>query len=424
MPTSETTPTQLTAKLDNLRSGSRQIQSAEVNLTGTRKAHLLKVQGNNNVSKFYVQLAGGFNAKNDWLGQIQKGSFDSRRIRLAQNQNAPVVFSSARSELYVGQHCWQSTNSQLCLDQPVRVSKAQGNISFVTQNLDLGDFAAFMPEGLAMTGQLNGYAKASWVNGGHPKLDARLVTRKGELGLAAEDPQDPPTTLAYDELSVIAKSISEGLLFRVDVKTPDIGTGYANVIINPYQSSMPMHGEVAFNDVQLKVLKPFIQDVRSMSGTLALAGKVNGTLTQPQFTGEMRLKNGAISMISLPVNLTNVQVYSSIHQDMATIDGAFNSGQGVGLLKGSFDWKNAPRLQLNLKGDNLLVRQAPLITAIANPNLTLDMYPFDKRLSLKGSVDVPRARISMPETTAPVVNTSSDVRIVRQGQDPLSYNFV
>ena len=107
-----------------------------------------------------------------------KGSFDSRRIRLAQNQNAPVVFSSARSELYVGQHCWQSTNSQLCLDQPVRVSKAQGNISFVTQNLDLGDFAAFMPEGLAMTGQLNGYAKASWVNGGHPKLDARLVTRK------------------------------------------------------------------------------------------------------------------------------------------------------------------------------------------------------------------------------------------------------
>ncbi len=42
LPTSETTPTQLTAKLNNLRSGNREIQSAEVNLTGTRKAHLLK----------------------------------------------------------------------------------------------------------------------------------------------------------------------------------------------------------------------------------------------------------------------------------------------------------------------------------------------------------------------------------------------
>ncbi|MDW7564013.1 hypothetical protein RZN37_31350, partial [Klebsiella pneumoniae] len=110
-----------------------------------------------------------------------------------------------------------------------------------------------------------------------------------------------------------------------------------NVIINPYQSSMPMHGEVAFNDVQLKVLKPFIQDVRSMSGTLALAGKVNGTLTQPQFTGEMRLKNGAISMISLPVNLTNVQVYSSIHQDMTTINKKKKRGKGKKKEKNNFN---------------------------------------------------------------------------------------
>jgi translocation and assembly module TamB len=43
-----------------------------VNLTGTRKAHLLKVQANNNVSKFYVQLAGGFNQNNDWLGKFKK----------------------------------------------------------------------------------------------------------------------------------------------------------------------------------------------------------------------------------------------------------------------------------------------------------------------------------------------------------------
>lgn len=88
--------------------------------------------------------------------------------------------------------------------------------------------------------------------------------------------------------------------------------------------------------------------------------------------------------------------------------------------KEMFEHKECTASTVKLKIDNLLVRQAPLITAIANPNLTLDMYPFDKRLSLKGSVDVPRARISMPETTAPVVNTSSDVRIVRQGQDPLA----
>ncbi|NIE94926.1 hypothetical protein F3J02_00255 [Acinetobacter sp. Tr-809] len=420
LPTSETTPTQLTATLDQLRNGNREIEHATLNLAGTRKAHLLKIESKNRQSNFYVQLAGGFNPKNDWLGLIQKGSFKSHNINLVQNQNAPIIYTTAQQELYVGQHCWQSANSQLCLDQAARISKEKGSFSFITKNLDLKDFTAFMPEGLAVTGQLNGYAKASWAQGSHPKLDARLVTRKGEIGLAADDPQDPATTVTYDELSVIAKSISEGLLLRVDMKTPDIGTGYANVIINPYQANMPMRGEVAFDDVQLKVFKPFIKDVRSMSGTLALAGKMNGTLTQPEFVGEMRLKNGAISMISLPVNLSNIQLYSSIRQQSASIDGAFNSGQGVGRLKGNFDWKNDPHLNLTLKGDNLLVRQAPMITAIVEPDLTLDVYPFNQRLSLKGTIDIPRARISMPESSATVVNLSPDVRVVQQGQDLLA----
>ncbi|MCU4356862.1 translocation/assembly module TamB domain-containing protein [Acinetobacter ursingii] len=420
LPTSDTTPTSLKATLDDLHRGGRQIQYAGITLSGTRKAHLVQLQGWNYYSKFYVQLAGGFNQNNDWLGQIQQGIFDSRRAVLKQQQNAAVIYSTGNQELFVGQHCWASQNSQLCLDQPLRVSKARGNLSVVTRDLDLNDFAAFMPEGLAITGKLNGYAKASWANGAQPKLDAQLITQNGEIGLAATDPQDPASTLSYDQLSVIAKSVSQGLLLRLDVKTPEIGTGYAKVIINPYQTPMPMNGEVAFDNVQLKVLKPFISDVRSMNGTLALAGKINGTLTQPQITGDLRLKNGSISMMSLPVNLTNIQLYSAIRQDNATINGAFNSGRGVGQLTGNIDWKNDPRVQLNLKGDNLLVRQAPLITAIVNPDVSMDAYPLSKRLIVNGKIDIPRALISMPEASEPVVAVSSDVRVVRDGQDQLA----
>ncbi|MGB8482157.1 MAG: translocation/assembly module TamB domain-containing protein [Acinetobacter bohemicus] len=420
LPTSELTPTLLTAKMESLRSGSREIRQGEISLAGTRKAHILKVQAENRISKFYVQLAGGFNAQNDWLGQIQKGDFDSLRARLVQRQNASVIYSSAKTELFVGAHCWSSQQSQLCFDQPIRVGKTKGNVSFITQNVDLNDFAAFMPEGLAITGKVNGYTKVAWAQGAKPKIDARLVTRNGVIGLAAEDPQDMGSTLSYNEIALIAKSVSEGLQVRLDVKTPEIGTGYANVIIDPYKDSKPMRGEVAFDQVQLKVFKPFIQDVRSLAGVLSFAGKISGTLTQPLFNGEMRLKDGAISMISLPVNLNNIQVYSSIREDHASINGAFNSGRGVGLLTGNVDWKNDPRIQLHLKGQNLLLRQAPLITAVVTPDVTLDVLPLSKKLTLNGKVEVPRALISMPEASAPVVNVSSDVRIVHEGQDQLA----
>ncbi len=50
----------------------------------------------------------------------------------------------------------------------------------------------------------------------------------------------------------------------------------------------------------------------------------------------MRRKNGSISMISLPVNLTNIQLYSAVRQNHATINGAFNSGRGVGKFTGRY----------------------------------------------------------------------------------------
>ncbi|TCM66484.1 autotransporter secretion inner membrane protein TamB [Acinetobacter calcoaceticus] len=420
LPTSDTVASSIKAQLDTLRAGDREIQYAAVTLSGTRKAHLLQLQGWNYYSKFYVQFAGGFNAQNDWLGQVQKGEFDSVRAHLLQNQNAPIIFNSAKSELYVGQHCWSSKDSKLCFDQPIHVSQAKGNLSFVTNNLDLKDFAAFMPEGLAMTGKLNGYAKASWAQGAKPKIDARLVTRNGEIGLAAADPDDAASTMNYDEASFIAKSINDKLLLRMDLKAPNIGTGYANVVVNPYAENKTMNGEVAFNEVQLKILKPFIADVRSMDGTLSLAGKIGGTLTQPVFDGEMRLKNGAISMISLPVNLTNLQVYSSIRQNSASINGAFNSGSGVGLLTGNIDWKNDPRINLHLKGDKLVIRQAPLVTAVVDTDIEVEALPMSKRLTVNGKIEIPRALISMPEPSATVVNVSPDVRIVKQGQDQLA----
>jgi translocation and assembly module TamB len=420
LPTSETVPSKMVAQMETLRSGNREIQHAGITLSGTRKAHLLQLQAWNYYSKFYVQFAGGFNAQNDWLGQVQKGEFDSVRAHLLQQQHAPIIFNASKTELYVGQHCWLSQQSQLCFDQPIRASQKHGNVSFVTKNLDLNDFAAFMPEGLALTGKLNGYAKASWAQGQQPKLDAKLVTRNGQIGIAAEDPNDPSTSMNYDEASIIAKSIKDGLLLRTDLKAPNVGTGYASVVINPYVAAKPMRGEVAFNEVQLKILKPFIADVRKLDGTLSLAGKINGTLTQPLFDGEMRLKNGEISMISLPVNLNNIQLYTSIRQDVATINGAFNSGRGVGKITGSVDWKNDPHVQMRLTGDKLLIRQAPLITAIVDTDMELDALPLSKKITVKGKVDVPRALISMPESSATVVNVSPDVRIVKEGQNQLA----
>lgn len=417
LPTSETTPSTLKAELTNLNYGNRQIQYGGLTLSGTRSSHIVSLQAWNRYSKFYVQLAGGFNANNDWLGQIQKGTFDSVRAVLNQQSNANVVYRTGTQQLYIGEHCWASNQSKLCFDKPVQISPTSGDVSFVANNLNLNDFSAFMPSGLAMTGEVDGYAKAHWSEGHKPNIDASIIAKNGQIGVASDDPDDPATTTSYQQMSLIAKSVTEGLLMRFDVKTANIGNGYASVVINPYDQNLPMQGELAFSNVDLKFLKPFIQDVRSIGGTLDFAGKVGGTLSKPLATGDLRLKDGSISMISMPVNLTNIQMYSAVRQNQATIMGIFNSGPGTGKIDGFVNWANDLHVQLKVQGDNLLVKQTPLVTALVNTKVDLDIYPMSRSVVVNGKIDIPRAIINMPETSPDVINVSSDARVVHSGDD-------
>lgn len=417
LPTSETTPSQLQADMENLSYGDRQIQYGAVTISGTPKSHLVSVQGKNKYSKLYVQLNGGFNEQHDWFGQIQKGNFDSLRAMLKQQQNANVSFKAATKQLYIGQHCWASNQSQLCFDQPIEVSPEHGNLSFIANHLNLSDFAAFMPGGLAMTGELNGYAKAGWDKNKAPHLDAKIIAQNGRIGITSDDPDDIATTTSYQQLSVLARTVTDGLQLRADVKTQNIGNGYASVTIDPSKDQLPMQGEAAFSQVDLQFLKPFIADARRISGTLDFAAKINGTVSQPLVTGDLRLKDGAISMISLPVNLNNIQMYSSIRQDQASIMGVFNSGPGLGKIDGQVSWRDDPHIQLKVEGENLLVKQMPLATALVSPVMNIDIYPTKQSVSVKGAVAIPRAIINMPETSPDVINVSSDARIVRGGDD-------
>ncbi|OUY07085.1 translocation/assembly module TamB domain-containing protein [Acinetobacter populi] len=414
---------QMVMHLQNLRSGERGIDDAKLELQGTRAAHLLKIQGQNSISKFYVQFAGGLNQNNDWLGQIQKGSFESKRVSLQQSQNAALIFRKNQNQLAITQHCWISQGreqSQICLDQPLIASQNQGAVSVQIKNIELGDFAAFMPTGLALSGKLNGYSHVSWLNGQPMQMDTQLVTKSGNIGISSDDLDVPAASLAYNELRLGAKTLPQGLALRLNADTPLLGTGFVSLLVGTQGQDKAISGDIALDQVKLSLFKPFISDIRVLDGKLSAAGKLSGTLQQPLFNGEIRLKDGQLAMISVPLNLQNIQLASSIRGSQATVTGGFNAGRGVGKISGNADWGASPIIKLNLSGQELLVAQPPLVSASVSPEINVDIRPALKQLTVNGKVDVPRAVISMPESSPNVIATSADVRIVKSGQDQLA----
>lgn len=413
LPQLATQPSQLVLSVQNLKRAQHRIKNARIALTGTQRAHLLQISGDNQQSKFYVQLAGGLTDDNDWMGQLQKGSFNSRRISLLQNHPATLIYRAKNKSVYLDQHCWQGAGSSFCLVEPLQAGADKGVVAVQLDNLDLTSFQALMPGGVIWSGKLFGNARATWAANTAPTLDAEIHTDNGSIGLAPEDPQDLPMTLAYQRLSLKATTQLDGIKFRFDAKTPSIGAGYIDATINSHVEPKTINGALVLNDVQLSVFKPFFPGMRVLNGIASVAGGISGPLISPDFYGAFNLKDGQVAMVNLPVNLNRINVTSNIEGKQADIKGSFFSGDGQAQLTGAASWDSIPKVHLNLAGDKLLVRQAPMITARVSPNLDVDILPTQQQVTVNGTVDIPSAVATMPESSAEVIAKSADVRIVR-----------
>lgn len=408
-------PSQLIFNMQNLRRGSHIIQQASILLAGTQTAHVLQLTGTNALSNFSVQLAGGLQ-HGDWLGQIQKGKFISKHASLLQDRPATLVYRGVDKAVYVDRHCWQGNGSSLCLTDPLLASAKKGVVSLQLNNLDIGSFQAFMPQGLAWTGKMYGHAKTTWAANSAPTLDAQMYTDNGTIGLAPDDPQDAPLTLPYQRLSLNATTQLDGIKLRFDAKTPNIGAGYIDATINPHVAPKTINGALVLTDVQLSVFKPFFPGMRALNGVASLAGGMSGPLTGPDFYGDFKLKDGQVVMNNLPVNLNRINLHSTIEGTKAALKGDFYSGQGHGNINGDASWNATPVINLSLDGDKLLIRQAPMITAKVTPKLSAQIYPTLHQVSVNGNIDIPSAVAAMPESSADYSAKSADVRVVRSDQ--------
>jgi translocation and assembly module TamB len=411
-----TAPGTLTLQINNLTQGKQVLTSLTAKLTGTQQAHVLSIAAKTPGTQVGVQFAGGLNAAMDWTGQLRQGQVTTQQLSLHQDQPAALQYLNQTRTVTLAAHCWSGAG-RLCLTEPLSAGLAAGHVALSLDALDLGQFRDVMPSGMVWTGKLQGQATASWQAHQPPQVNAQLYTDNGTIGLAAEDPQDPPSTLPYQRLSLMLVTQSDGIKLRFDAKTPNIGTGYIDALIDARSDSKTINGALVLNDVQLQVFKPFLPGMRELSGVASLAGGMSGPLTNPAFYGEFKLDNGKVVANSLPLNLRNINVTSSIRGTEASINGQFMSGDGNGTLTGKAEWVDKPAINLRLEGKELVIHQPPTMMAWISPALDIEILPADKIVNLKGRVDIPRATITPNTNGNNAISKSADVRIVNLDQN-------
>lgn len=410
-------PSQLQVSATGLNIANQTLRDISLNFNGTQNQHLLDFKIESSRGNLQASLKGAIDLqKQQWQGVLGNGQIGTKFAKLQQIQPTQMLVNWQKFNVELANHCWQMAGQKgkLCLKENVKISDSLGKINVNVQQIDSQIFAVVLPKDIAWSGNLNGNALINWQKNQKPTVNASFYSDNGVVGTAPQTPDEIATTIAYDRVSVIARTVQDGLKLRADVKTSQgSGNGYLDATINPYQSNKPINGTLVFEDINLAVLKPFFPAFEQFSGTGLVAGKIGGTLNKPNFVGDIEIQQGVLSVLGLPMKFADLEILTHVEGNQAKVTGTFNTaGDGKGMITGTADWTKEFQVKLKVQGDKLLLNQPPLVSADVNPEFDILVKPLQRYVNVVGVIDIPRAVIRPPEASENVVVKSSDVNVI------------
>ena len=415
-------PSQLLVDAEGLMVAGQAFKDISVYFNGTEQAHTIDLAVANEKLEVAARLQGGFNRQRlDWSGVIGNGRVQSKYATLNQLQPAQLIVNLPQKQqgaagdlkVQLAAHCWQAEDQtgKLCLRENLIASATSGQVNLAVQKLDSSLFATFLPDDIDWQGKIDGRAVLGWQRGKPPTINTTLYSDNGKISLI-QDGDSVPVTLPYKRVSLIAMSVADGLKLRTDINTGGGARGYAEVLVDPYKNPKPISGALVLNELNLAIFKPFFPGMRVLEGNITMQGGLGGTLTQPQIYGNVKLVDGRIALLDLPVNLSNVNAEAKIGGTEAIIDGQFNSGAGAGTLTGTINWQEKLQAKLSINGERLVLTQPPLLLAEVNPDIDIIVRPSDRYVNIEGAISVPSATIRPPEASEDIITQTEDAVVL------------
>ncbi|TWH99113.1 autotransporter translocation and assembly factor TamB [Luteimonas cucumeris] len=190
------------------------------------------------------------------------------------------------------------------------------------------------------------------------------------------------------------------------------GHGFVDArVTTGWDGFAPLNGDIYLNMSRLFWLELFSPDLVRPQGLVEGHVSLAGTRARPLIGGEATLSNFTGELPALGLTLSNGQAQlRALPDGSARISGSVSSGKGALTVDGGLSWfGQATPLQLNIRGENVLVSDTPSLMAVANPDLQFGIV--DRTMQLRGEVTVPSANIDLERLDRGVA-TSPDVVVL------------
>ncbi|GAB6139589.1 hypothetical protein JCM14076_03180 [Methylosoma difficile] len=185
----------------------------------------------------------------------------------------------------------------------------------------------------------------------------------------------------------------------------------------------PLSGQLSASLSQFQIIEFFAPQISDVKGLLTADIGIEGNRQTPQIKGAFNLKNGAFTVNSAGLSVHDIRLsgYNAIDQPQhLQIQGSAQSGAGKLKLEGFADFLTQPEglVDLLLTGENFEIAKIPEAQIAVSPALTIKA--IGKQTSIKGTLQVPKALLTLQEIPENAVKVSADEVILGAQPKPES----
>ncbi|CAA0080113.1 translocation/assembly module TamB domain-containing protein [Zhongshania aliphaticivorans] len=387
----------------------------DLNGSGTLPQHQFDLQLRDGDKHIDLDLRGALQqikSQYQWQTNIQRLSLNSRASgpwQLIGNSDLALAANAVSlSRLCLGQDSTRVCSELVLKDGAI---KASGLIDA----LPLERFAAGLPSGSAITGQINSQFS---VAGKSDDLSGNITINSEDILIRYQSSADQ--SAAEYRASFTTKAELEhnrlrgNALFSID----DIGSIAANIATQELSASSDIQGSIEGGFNNLRWLGGLFPQLEKLDGVLTSNISASGQLATPVADGVISLSKVKMDLPELGLSLRDADAKLTfdsrgpwqLDSTIPSGDGSLNiSGQGkLGELGG-------PTGQIQISGENITALDRSEGMLVISPNISTSITP--ELIKIRGSLDIPKGNYTLKALPDQAAGVSVDERIVNSQSD-------
>lgn len=380
--------------------------------------------------KWLGDLAANLSLSSKWLEetkQWQSKLIDSdisyKGKQWQPDKNVDINYHQMTNSLWIAKHCWYGKSIKLCSDKDITVAKSGGIDLLADIELkEIGDL--FIPNDIIISTKLHNKISLKWQP--EKPLDWSVLTTisQGNIKLLkAKSLNEQPLILAWEKGDASFHLNNDILTshFLITPKSDERSdVKQALVDINTkvdFANNNHLSGNILIDDLSLFFLQPYLSETSQLNGSLRSNINISGSLSSPNFYGNMAINNTEVSFIRSANKLDKLSLNLELLGKKAKLAGQGLVNNDIINITGNFDWQEQFNGFFNLKADYLSLSHPPHISAVVAPNIDVT---FNKQLlNVSGEIDIKQGNVTINKLPKGSVSLSNDVVIVNDNDEEI-----